>query len=159
MKIDCTVDGKTLTLSLNSNKPLSLILQENLDIQSVTSHCRGKLCGLCAVLIDGRAELSCLVPAFEIRNREIVTFDQFQKSRDMKDIVKAYETLGIEPCQDCYASRSILFQSIITSGETRPDEIRKMLSAVRCSCMESEDEVNIVMKAVEIRRKRNVRRS
>ena len=31
MKIDCNIDGKTLTLSLNSNKPLSLILQENLD--------------------------------------------------------------------------------------------------------------------------------
>ena len=29
MKIDCTIDGKTLTLSLNSDKPLSLILREN----------------------------------------------------------------------------------------------------------------------------------
>lgn len=70
MKIDCIVDGKTLTLSLNSNKPLSLILQENLDIQSVTSHCRGKMCGLCAVLIDGKAELSCMVPAFELRGKK-----------------------------------------------------------------------------------------
>ena len=159
MKIDCTVDGKTLTLSLNSNKPLSLILQENLDIQSVTSHCRGKMCGLCAVLIDGKAQLSCLVPAFEIRNREIVTFDQFQKTKSMKDIVKAYETVGVEPCQDCYASRTILFESIISSGETRPDEIKRLLSAVHCSCMETDDEVNIINKAVEIRRKRNVRRS
>ena len=159
MKIDCTVDGKTLTLSLNSNKPLSLILQENLDIQSVTSHCRGKMCGLCAVLIDGKAQLSCLVPAFEIRNREIVTFDQFQKSRNMKDIAKAYETVGVEPCQDCYASRTILFESIISSGETRPDEIKRLLGAVRCSCMEMEDEISIINKAVEIRRKRNVRRS
>ncbi len=159
MKIDCTVDGKTLTLSLNSNKPLSLILQENLDVQTLSSHCRGKLCGLCAVLIDGRAALSCMVPAFELRGKNITTFDQFQKTRNMKDIAKAYEILGVEPCQDCYASRSIIFESILNSGETNPSEIKRTLSAVRCPCMESDDEVNIVMKAMEIRRKRNVRRS
>ncbi len=159
MKIECTVDGKALTLSLNSNKPLSLILQEDLDTQSLSSHCRGKMCGLCTVLIDGRAELACMVPAFEIRDKSIVTFDQFQRTRDMKDIQKAYEIVGAEPCQDCYASRSLLYQSIILSGETRPDEIKRTLSAVRCACIESSDEVAIIMKAVEIRRKRNVRRS
>lgn len=159
MKIECTVDGKALTLSLNSNKPLSLILQENLDISSLTSHCRGKMCGLCAVLVDGRAELSCMVPAFEIRNKTIVTFDYFQKTKEMKDIAKAYEMVGVEPCHDCYASRSIIFESIISSGETKRSEIKRILSGVRCSCMESDDEVKIVMKALELRRKRNVRRS
>ncbi len=159
MKIECTVDGKALTLSLNSNKPLSLILQENLDTESITSHCMGKMCGLCTVLIDGKAELACMVPAFEIRNRTIVTFDQFQRTRDMRDLARAYELVGVEPCQDCYASRSLVYQSIILSGETRPDEIRRVLSAIRCSCLESNDEVAIIMKAVEIRRKRNVRRS
>lgn len=159
MKIECTIDGKALTLSLNSNKPLSLILEENLDIESLSSHCRGKMCGLCAVLIDGKAELSCMVPAFEIRNKTIVTFDQFQKSREMRDISRAYDAVGVEPCPDCYASRSIIYESIISSGETKPDEIKRILSAVRCSCIESDDEVRIIMKAVEIRRKRNVRRS
>ncbi len=159
MKIDCTIDGKALTLSLNSNKPLSLILEENLDIESISSHCRGKMCGLCAVLIDGKAELSCMVPAFEIRNKTIVTFDQYQKSREMRDILRAYEAVGAEPCRDCYASRSIIYESIISSGETKPDEIKRILSAVRCYCMESDDEVRIIMKATEIRRKRNVRRS
>lgn len=159
MKIECTVDGKSLTLSLNSNKPLSLILQENLEIESVSSHCKGKMCGLCAVLIDDKAELSCMVPAFEIKDKNIVTFDLFQKSRDMKDIAKAYDIVGAEPCIDCYASRSIIFESIISSGETRPEEIKRMLSAVRCSCMDTNDEVAVVMKAIEIRRKRNVRKS
>ena len=159
MKIDCTVDGKTLTLSLNSNKPLSLILQENLDNQSNTAHCKGRMCGLCAVLIDGKAELSCMVPAFELKGRNIMTFDQFQKTRNMKDISKAYEIVGVEPCKDCYASRSIIFESLISSGEKDEEEIKRTLSAVRCSCMNGEDEVNIVKKAQDIRKKRNVRRS
>ena len=159
MRIDCTVDGKTLNISINSNKPLSLILQENLDNQSTTAHCKGRMCGLCAVLVEGKAELSCMIPAFELKNKHITTFDQFQKSKEMKDIVKAYESLGVEPCKDCYASRSIIFESLISSGEKDEEEIKRTLSAVRCSCMNGEDEVNIVKKAQDIRKKRNLRRS
>lgn len=159
MKIDCNVDGKTLTLSLNSNKPLSLILQENLDIQSVTAHCKGKMCGLCAVLVDSKAELACMIPAFELRGKNIVTFDQFHKSKDMKDIIKAYESASVEPCKDCYASRSIIFQSIITSNITDAKEIKSIMSVVKCSCMDTRDVLNVVKKAKEIRRKRNVRKS
>ena len=159
MRIDCTVDGKTLNISINSNKPLSLILQENLDNQSTTAHCKGRMCGLCAVLVEGKAELSCMIPAFELKNKHITTFDQFQKSKEMKDIVKAYESLGVEPCKDCYASRSIIFESLISSEETTPDEIKRTMSVVKCNCMETVDEVNVVTKALDIRRKRNVRRS
>ena len=39
MKIDCSIDGKTLTLSLNSNKPLSLILSENIGDGAAVNHC------------------------------------------------------------------------------------------------------------------------
>ncbi len=159
MKIDCNVDGKTLTLSLNSNKPLSLILQENLDIQSVTAHCKGKMCGLCAVLVDSKAELACMIPAFELRGKNIVTYDQFHKSRDMKDILKAYESVGAEPCKDCYASRTIIFQSIIASNITDAKEIKSIMSAVKCSCMDTRDILSVVKKTKEIRRKRNVRKS
>ena len=107
MRIDCTVDGKTLNISINSNKPLSLILQENLDNQSTTAHCKGRMCGLCAVLVEGKAELSCMIPAFELKNKHITTFDQFQKSKEMKDIVKAYERLLIRKNSEvgqCYSA-------------------------------------------------------
>lgn len=159
MKIDCTIDGKILTLSLNSNKPLSLILQENLDNETITTHCNGKQCGLCAVLINGKAELSCMVPAFELKGKNIVTFESFQKTKDMKDIAKAYELLGIEPCKDCYGARSIIYSSIIASGETMPDDIKRMMLGVKCPCLEPSDDVAIINKILEIRRKRNVRRS
>ena len=67
MKIDCSIDGKTLTLSLNSNKPLSLILTENIGDGSSVNHCKGNMCGLCAVLVDGKQMLICLLPEFDFR--------------------------------------------------------------------------------------------
>ena len=158
MKIDCTIDGKTLTLSLNSDKPLSLILRENIGIDSI-NHCNGKVCGLCAVLLDGKAVLSCLVPAFELNGKEVITFEAFQRTRGMKDIEKAYEMVGAAPCPDCYESKTMIFESLISDGVSEPDEILKELSIIRCHCLDPEDAVKIVLKGIDIRRKRRVRRS
>lgn len=159
MRIDCIIDGKSLSLMLNSNKPLSMVLEENLQNDTVNSHCRGSLCGLCAVLLDDKAVLSCMVPAFEIQGKTIVTFDSYSKEKDYKDIEKAYDYVGSRPCQSCYASRTIIFEQLVRDGETRKEEILRELSAVRCSCMDGEDEVKIVKKAIELRRKRHARRS
>ncbi len=159
MKVDCIVDGRTLSLSLNSDKPLSLILQENLESNTANAHCRGRMCGLCAVMVDGQAMLSCMVPAFEIRGREITTFDSFQKTKEMKDIERAFDIVGAEPCPECYSSRSIIIESLVSRNETRPDEIIKELGIVKCSCIDSESEVKVVLKAIELRRKRRVRRA
>ena len=117
------------------------------------------MCGLCAVLVDGKPTLSCMVPAFEIRGKEIITFEGFQKTRGMKDIEKAYETVGAAPCPDCYESRTMIFESLISDGISDADEILKELSIIRCNCLDPEDAVNIVMKGIDIRRKRRVRRS
>ena len=159
MKIDCIIDGKTLTLSLNSDKPLSLILRENTGDIDTVNHCNGEMCGLCTVLVDGKAMLSCMVPAFEIRGKTVTTFETFRRSLNMKDIDKAYESVGSYPCSECYASRSLIFDSLIEEGITDPEDILKELSIVKCSCMDPEDAIKIVRKGIEIRRKRNVRRS
>ena len=159
MKVDCIVDGKTLSLTLNSDKPLSLILQENLESNTANSHCRGRMCGLCAVIIDGKAALSCMVPAFEIRGKEITTFDSFQKTKEMKDIEKAYDAIGAEPCPECYSSRSIIIESLVSNEETRRDRIAEELGIVKCSCIDLESEIRIIQKAIELRRSKRVRRS
>ena len=54
MRIELTVDGKYLALSVSSDKPLDLLLEEDLEIRSLKNHCRGRMCGNCIVLVDGR---------------------------------------------------------------------------------------------------------
>ncbi len=159
MKIECIIDGKTLSLSLNSNKPLSLILSENLETNSVNTHCRGNMCGLCIVLINGRAVLSCMIPAFELQGKEITTFEAYSKTRNIRDIERAYEAVGVMPCAECYASRTLLIESLVSQNETRPDAIIREMSIIDCACLDPDDNVAIVTKAVEFRRKRRARRA
>lgn len=163
MKIECVIDGKMLSLNLNSNKPLSLVLQEDLDNSTVNAHCRGRLCGLCAVLMDNEAVLSCMVPAFELNEKEIRTFETFQKERNMRDIERAYDEVGVKPCETCYQSRSIIIESLSNKLLERPntpsEQIISELSVIDCSCMDTEDMLKIVKRVTDLKRRRNVRRS
>ncbi len=159
MKIDCTIDGKALSLSLNSNKPLSLILSEDLQNSTISCHCSGSMCGLCVVLMEGKAVLSCLIPAFELRGKTIETFESFSKSKNAKDIEKAYDLTHHMPCSQCYASRTLLIESMLTRGLTSKEEIIREMESMNCHCLDYADVVKVVQTAAEIRRKRNARRA
>ncbi len=162
MKIECVVDGKTVTLNLNSDKPLSLILSEDLDNDSVASYCDGRQCGNCIVLLNDKAVLACLVPAFAIRNCTIVTYDGFSKSRKYRDIERAYDAVA-RPCKRCIASRTMLIEHIISScGETDEPDPKEILVAnamIKCTCMDDESILAVVREALSSRRKQNVRRT
>ncbi len=159
MKIDCTIDGKRLSLSLNSNKPLSLILAEDIQNQSISPHCEGKMCGLCVVLMDGKAVLSCLVPAFEIREKTIITYEGYAKTKNAKDIEKAYELTHIKPCPHCYKARTLLIESLLSGSMTAREDVAREMNGLRCSCLDLNDTVKVVQAANEIRRKRHARRA
>lgn len=174
MKIECTIDGKRLSFSLNSNKPLSLVLQENCDNTSINAHCRGNNCGLCLVLLDNTPVPSCMVPAFEVQGKKIVTFKSAELKKKIKDVERAYEDLGIAPCEDCYASRTILFDYlanfIIAKTKERPsfdsdvepyniESLIKEMSIIKCNCMDYQDIKQILNKIRIMREKKNGRRS
>ena len=176
MKIECTIDGTRLSFSLNSNKPLSLVLQENFNHTSVNAHCRGKNCGLCLVLLDNTPVLSCMVPAFEIQGKTITTIESNYLKNKLKDVDKAYSDLGIRPCEDCYASRSILFDYladiILAKTSEHPsfdnsiepfnvESLINEMSIIKCTCMDLHD-VRLILNRIRIIREkgeRNGRRS
>ncbi|MBR1918938.1 MAG: 2Fe-2S iron-sulfur cluster binding domain-containing protein [Spirochaetales bacterium] len=173
MRVELVVDGKTLSLNVSSDKPLSALLRENVEIKSLNSCCNGNICGNCIVLLDGKAVLSCLVPAFNVKNSTVVTFDSFSKTKEYRDIESAYATLGIEPCQNCYASKTLMIENILRRYEeselennkkSEDDFISELLhenALIKCYCMDSSSFIAVVMESLNNRRKRknNVHRT
>ena len=178
MTLDCTIDGKMLSLSVNSSKPLLQILSEDVDNNTLTSNCHGDGCGNCLVLVNGYAVLSCMVPAFRLKDADIQTFESFSKTRQYRDIERAYQATGNSPCPNCYASRTLLIESILQSltgahhadkenpmprgsviGESNKlDEktIVKELSLNTCQCMDTGELLQIVELALSYRSRKNV---
>ncbi|NCC63028.1 MAG: ferredoxin [Spirochaetia bacterium] len=185
MKIECTIDGRALSLSVNSNKPLSLILMEDVGNRTVISHCRGKACGNCIVLLNDEATLSCITPAFRLKDATIKTFESYQKTRQYRDIERAYKATGNTPCPNCYASKTLIIESILnelTNTKTKTKDINALpfgpqkeedeednaldkeaiiqeLSLNTCQCMDMSEMLQIVEIALMYRRRKRVRRN
>ncbi|MDY4888569.1 MAG: ferredoxin [Sphaerochaetaceae bacterium] len=185
MNIDCNIDGKNYSFSTNSDKPLLQILIEDLEVESMMSLCKGAYCGNCVVLMDGQAVLSCLVPAFKLQGAVIQTFESFKKTRAYRDIDRAYKEIGCTPCRQCYASKTLIIESVIQTLErsqstlSNPMEFNRVrresdMEGIRteeekliirelglnsCTCTQSSELVKIVTTCIDYRRKRNVRRS
>ncbi len=164
MKLECTIDSKSLTLHVNSTKPLSLMLIEDVGVKSMLSHCQGNACGNCIVLVNDVAVLSCIVPAFRLKDAKIRTFETFHRTRLCRDIERAYRASGNKPCPDCYASKTLLIESILTElmSSTRSREegmvdekaIMQELSLNTCPCMDVTELLEITIQAFEYRRRR-----
>lgn len=164
MKLECIIDSNSLTLNVNSTKPLSLILIEDVGIKSMLSHCQGKACGNCIVLVNDVATLSCIVPAFRLKDAKIRTFETFQRTRLCRDIERAYRVNGNKPCPDCYASKTLLIESIITElmahthsreeGIVDEEMILQELNLNTCPCMDKTELLAITIQAFEYRRRR-----
>ena len=113
MRLNCNINGSQYSLVVNSDKPLSEILKEQIITFADNSQCLGATCGNCIVLINGSAALSCLLPAFKLNGASILTFEGFQKTRFCHDIERAYADIGNQPCPQCYASKTIIIESIL----------------------------------------------
>jgi len=169
VKFECTIDGKTHVLNVNSDKPLNLILLEDIQSGAITSVCTGKMCGNCVVLLNGEAILSCLVPAFRLPRSTVETIESYQKSRFWTDIERAYNDTGSRPCPGCFASKTLIFESLlqstfkkegtqITEIELDDQSVIEELSLSSCPCLDAQEMLNIFEVAKMYRRRRRVRR-
>jgi len=170
MKIECTIDNKHLLLTINSNKPLNLILMEDVEGMPLNSRCRDGNCGNCVVLMDDEAVLSCLIPAFRLKGTKILTFEGYQKTRFWHDLERAYEDSKNQPCPRCIASKTLIFESLLQmmgkpetgdKGEDvpKPETILSELRLNTCNCLDAEELIEIFTIAANYRRRRRVRRN
>ncbi|MCR5760869.1 MAG: ferredoxin [Sphaerochaetaceae bacterium] len=162
MLIKCTIDGVGQLLNVSADKPLSKILQEKIEDFPTNSACHGAMCGNCAVLLNGECVLSCLVPAYRLNNAVILTIEGFRRTRPCHDIERAYTETGIRPCEQCYASKTLMIEGVLNRmdiNNTRNNVLDKALIAREmgmnsCRCLEMRQIETVIRVALKNRRNR-----
>lgn len=167
MKLNCTIDDTFYTVNVNADKPLNRILEEIVETFTSNSKCLGADCGNCIVLINGVCALSCLIPAFKLNNANIQTYEGFSKTRNCHDIERAYHETGIHPCRQCYASKTLLIESILQKMDedkiSNQRSVKKMdraliakeMSINTCRCLDSAQLEKVINLAYQYRSRRH----
>src|SRR5215475_10944587 len=89
-QIRLTLNGEDVDISFAPYKTLLEILREDLGHTGTKHGCELGECGACAVLLDGKPVLSCLVLAQECENRSVLTIEGLGSGGDLHPLQDAF---------------------------------------------------------------------
>jgi len=160
MTIGFILNGEDVVAETGAAIRLVDILRNTFKLSGAKAGCYAGSCGACSVILNGYVAKACLVPAFKIRDSEIITIEGFSQTDDYRDIIRAFTRAGVESCGFCDTGK-ILTTEVLLSRNHRPsrEDILSGFNGIRCRCTDPEGLERAVMAAAEYRRQRLYGRS
>ena len=148
-QIALTVNGEPHDVAFDAYKTLLEVLREDLNLCGTKHGCELGECGACAVLLDGRPVLSCLVLGVECGGREVVTVEGLGAGGRLHRLQETFADLGAAQCGYCTPGFLVTAKALLdrTPHPSR-DQIREALSGNLCRCTGYQQIVEAVEAAV-----------
>jgi aerobic carbon-monoxide dehydrogenase small subunit len=160
MTVTFILNGEDVSAKARVVDRLSDLLREAFGLLELRSDCRCGRCGKCLVFLDGRLVPSCIVPAFSVRGKEVVTKEGFAQTEDYRDIAEGFKAAGVETCGFCEAAKIMAMAAMLErSPRPSPREILEHMSAAPCRCTDPDALVRAAQAVVERRSRRIYRRA
>ena len=133
MPISLHVNGEQHLVDVAPTRRLLAVLREDLALTGAKHGCGEGACGACAVLLDGRAVVSCLLPVAAAVGREVTTIEGLgETAAALQEAFVAEDALQ---CGFCTPGQ-IVSASALLAAVDRPDreEIRTAMAGNICRC-------------------------
>ena len=132
MNIEFMLNGKKTTAVIDADDSLYTVLRA-LGMYSVKCGCETTNCGLCTVHMDGKAVLSCSVPAARCAGHEITTMEGLQTEAQRLGACLAGE--GAEQCGFCSPGMMMnVFALAKENPRATEEQIDAYLAGNLCRC-------------------------
>jgi nicotinate dehydrogenase subunit A len=133
--IRLTVNGRIHDVSADPDTALLYVLRNDLELNGPKYGCGLGECGACAVLIDGVAARSCVVPTSGCAGREILTLEGLGSRERPDPVQEAFIKEQAAQCGYCLNGMIISTKALLLRNP-RPSEA-EVLEALRynlCRC-------------------------
>lgn len=134
-EIRFTLNGEEVDVSFAPYKTLLEVLREDLGHAGTKHGCELGECGACAVLLNGKPVLSCLVLALECDGKDVVTVEGLSSDGKLHPLQDAFADLGAAQCGYCTPGILLTAKGLLdTNPHPSRDQIREALSGNLCRC-------------------------
>lgn len=129
------VNGQTHTVLTEPSTPLLYVLRNELQLSGPKYGCGLQQCGACMVLLDGKAQPSCMITVKSAGAHKIVTLEGVANNGELHPVQQAF--MKEQAAQCGYCLNGMVISSISLLGENaHPDDeqIRIGLQRNLCRC-------------------------
>jgi carbon-monoxide dehydrogenase small subunit len=129
------VNGEDQEVAFAPHKTLLEVLREDMGLTGTKHGCELGECGTCAVLVDGKPVLSCLVLTLDLEGKEISTVEGMADGAKLHPLQDAFADLGAAQCGYCTPGFLLTAQALLEEKKkpTR-DQIKEALAGNLCRC-------------------------
>ncbi len=134
-KIKFTLNGKPCEIEVKPWRTLLEMIREDLHLTGTKEGCGEGECGSCTVILGGKTVNSCLVPAVEADNQELITIEGLPEGDKLHPIQEAFVNKAGMQCGFCtpgviMSAKALLDKTPAPSEE----EIREGIAGNFCRC-------------------------
>jgi len=134
MKIYFELNGEQRYVEIEPGESL-LSLLRRLGMKSVKQGCDTGDCGVCTVLLDGRAVRSCTVFAAQVQGRRVTTLEALGDADDPHPLQEAFVEAGAVQCGYCTPGMILAaYELLQKNDDPTPEEVRRAISGNLCRC-------------------------
>src|SRR3982750_609603 len=133
--IEFTLNGETAEAAFAPHKTLLEVLGEDLGLMGTKHGCELGECGTCAVLVNGRSILSCLMLGLEAEGQEVTTIEGMSQGAKLHPLQDTFADLGAAQCGYCTPGFLLVAKELLQANpEPSREEIKEALSGNLCRC-------------------------
>lgn len=131
--ITLDINNKKYEVDVESFTPLLWVLRDSLNLTGTKFGCGIAQCGACTVLLDGKAQRTCVYPVSEAVGKKITTIEGLSENND-HPLQKAWIAEDVPQCGYCQSGQLMAAASLVNEKPrpTDADIERSMTNICRC---------------------------
>ncbi len=129
------INGIQHDIRSDPDTPLVYVLRDELKLKGTKLGCGLEQCGACAVMVDGKAVLSCVTPVEVFDGQEITTIEGISETEVGKRVQQAFIAQTAAQCGYC-TSGLVVAATALLSKSPKPDDAatKAALTLHLCRC-------------------------
>jgi len=151
--INLTINGARHSIDVDPQSSLLTVLREHLDLTGSKYGCGEGQCGACTVLIDGKAQRSCITRVGNVAQKQITTIEGLAIGERLHPVQQAFLDVGAMQCAYCTSGMIMSAVALLRQNTNpQPKEIVDFMDGNVCRCGTYPRIVIAIQKAASIMR-------
>jgi nicotinate dehydrogenase subunit A len=149
--IRLAINGKSYTVDAELQTSLLSVLREQLDLTGSKYGCGEGQCGACTVLIDGKAQRSCITKVATVSQKQITTIEGLAVGEHLHPVQEAFLEAGAMQCGYCTSGMIMSAVALLKRNPApKESEIVDFMDGNICRCGTYPRIVSAIQKAAKV---------